>query len=421
MLDKKGNLYADRPELPMANMSGWDRALSQLHYNQRFKDYRKLISRVVGTRKSMERFYPAEEHQSSMLLKRILSHPKKIEEACRKTAGAVVLQIAYGYRVKEDGIDPLVDLADKSLAQFSDLTTPGKWIVDLLPSMRHLPRWFPFVTFHKVAEEFTKGCDDLAEVPYNFVKQQMDQGIDEPSYVSDLLKSEEISDEHLFNIKWSAASFYGGGSDTTVSIIYAYFLACCLHPEFQTKIQAEIDSVIGRDRLPSYDDRESLPYVEAVCKELFRWIPIVPLAVPHRAVEDDIHDGYLIPKGTLVIANVWKFLHDANLYKDPFAFNPDRFMGPNPERDPTDFCFGFGRRVCPGLHLADASVWINVVKAAAAFDITKALDAQGRPIPVFAESTDGVITRPLPFDCDVKPRHEKVIQMVELATIAGAH
>jgi len=70
-----------------------------------------------------------------------------------------------------------------------------------------------------------------------------------------------------------------------------------LNQEAQNKAQAEIDRVVGADRLPNYQDRDSLPYVEAIYREVLRWRPPVPLSVPHASVEDDVYNGYFIPKG----------------------------------------------------------------------------------------------------------------------------
>ena len=98
-----------------------------------------------------------------------------------------------------------------------------------------------------------------------------------------------------------------------------------LHPTVAKRAQEELDSVVGNDRLPGFEDRDELPYLNALVKEVFRWNSVAPLgksfaffllfiliycsrvfsAVPHRAMQDDIHDGYFIPKGSLVIPNVW--------------------------------------------------------------------------------------------------------------------
>lgn len=77
------------------------------------------------------------------------------------------------------------------------------------------------------------------------------------------------------------------------------------YPEVQAKAQEEIDFVVGLDRLPCFEDRKNLPYVEAVAKEVMRWHCDIPTGVPHRAVEDDIHEGYFIPKDSLIFPNIW--------------------------------------------------------------------------------------------------------------------
>jgi cytochrome P450 len=77
------------------------------------------------------------------------------------------------------------------------------------------------------------------------------------------------------------------------------------YPEIQAKARAELDSVVGSDRLPCFEDREHLPYIDAVAREATRWHSVTPTGIAHRAAEDDIHEGYFIPKGTLVIPNIW--------------------------------------------------------------------------------------------------------------------
>ena len=72
-----------------------------------------------------------------------------------------------------------------------------------------------------------------------------------------------------------------------------------LHPEIQKKAQTEIDNVIGTHRLPEFEDRPSLPYVEALYRELMRWKPVAPLGVAHASTGDDVYSGYFISKGTL--------------------------------------------------------------------------------------------------------------------------
>jgi cytochrome P450 len=106
------------------------------------------------------------------------------------------------------------------------------------------------------------------------------------------------------NRSCSSLFFWLTGWQTVVAIA-VFFLTMVLFPEAQQKGQEEIDRVIGKDRLPDFADRENLPYVNAIVQEVLRWHPVGPLAVAHVATEDDTYEGYFIPKGTLVIPNVW--------------------------------------------------------------------------------------------------------------------
>ncbi len=76
-------------------------------------------------------------------------------------------------------------------------------------------------------------------------------------------------------------------------------------PDVQRKAQEEIDRVIGANRLPTAQDRENLPYINAIVKEVLRWQPVAPMGLPHTSTEEDVCEGYLIPKGAMVLANVW--------------------------------------------------------------------------------------------------------------------
>jgi len=194
-----------------------------------------------------------------------------------------------------------------------------------------------------------------------------------------------------------------------------------LHPEAQKRAQDELDRVLGTTCLPTFDDRSRLPYVDAVIAETLRWEPVVPLGVPHATTADDIYNGCFIPAGTAVIPNQWAMLQDPAQYPEPAAFKPERWMPSSADVDgekalgavdPKDIAFGFGRRICPGMHLADNGTFIAAASLLAAFDIRKATDMLGRPItpsPVYA----GTLIRQLqPFDCAFVPRSDKVEGLV---------
>ena len=85
----------------------------------------------------------------------------------------------------------------------------------------------------------------------------------------------------------------------------AFFLAMALYPEVQKKAQQELDAVVGGERLPDFSDRQSLPYINALVKELLRWHPATPMGVPHRILADDEYNGHIIPAGATIFVNMW--------------------------------------------------------------------------------------------------------------------
>lgn len=185
-----------------------------------------------------------------------------------------------------------------------------------------------------------------------------------------------------------------------------------LFPEVQQKAQEELDRVVGTDRLPSFADRSSLPYIDAVVKEVLRWHPVSPMGVPHVASEDNVHNGMFIPKGTLLMPNIWLFTRDERIYKDPEMFAPERFLGKSPEINPSTFVFGFGRRICPGRELSDANIFLAVVMSLATLNIRKATDGQGNVIEPSVRFTAGKISHLEEFRCNIKPRSAKAEQLI---------
>lgn len=97
------------------------------------------------------------------------------------------------------------------MLQFSAAVTPGAFLVDVLPFLRHVPSWFPGAGFKRTAKEWRDCLTEVVEKPFAFTKQQMAAGTAPPSFVSDVLQDEaSLSEEDLKNIKWTAASMYTG-------------------------------------------------------------------------------------------------------------------------------------------------------------------------------------------------------------------
>ncbi|KAJ3485041.1 hypothetical protein NLI96_g5232 [Meripilus lineatus] len=352
LLEKRGAIYSDRPTLTMSGeLVGWKNSLGLVRYNDKFREYRRFISHKMGTKSLVQEFYQLEEMETRRFIQRVLQEPEDLAAHIRRTAAAIILKISYGYTV-EDGADPLVDLVERAMGQFSQISRPGAFLVDVLPVLRYLPSWFPGAGFKTQLALWSKTFSDMEDVPFDFVKKQMQRGTNVPNFTSELLERENLTAEKETILRLSAEvtqsrTTLTGGADTTVSAIYSFYFAMMVYPKVQQRAQEEIDRIVGHERLPLLEDRENLPYVDALVKEVFRFHSVTPLAIPHRLIQDDEFQGYHLPKDTLVIANIWKFLHDPDVYPNPFVFDPTRHLyseGHPPQRDPRELAFGFGRR-----------------------------------------------------------------------------
>ncbi|KAF8628141.1 hypothetical protein AX15_004074 [Amanita polypyramis BW_CC] len=268
--------------------------------------------------------------------------------------------------------------------------------------VRFLPEWFPGAGFKKTAKAWRKILHDMAEGPNQFAKQQIELGVAKPSMLSNLLQDEsKLSDEEIHDIKWASTSLYAGGADIVVAAIHAFFKAMVLHPDVQAQAQAEIDAVIGNERLLNIEDRRRLLYISALAMEVLRCHVVTPNGGPHRVTEDDIHDGYLIPKGALILPNVWKMTRDASVYKFPSSFNLARYIKTEdhePEFDPRYMVWkkesilfylifhyaNLIRRPYP------LSIFISCAMTLAVFDTTPYME-DGKPIMPDVKQSTGII------------------------------
>ncbi|KAI7976753.1 hypothetical protein EIK77_009984 [Talaromyces pinophilus] len=161
---------------------------------------------------------------------------------------------------------------------FTKAFIPMTWSVGIFPFLRYLPEAFPGMSWKATARKWHAINRMVINTPYEFVLNQMAKGTNKPSFVSAHVaeyqeKGEQIAKSeqaHETAIREAAAAVYAGGADTTVTALIVFLLAMMKFPHVQKKAQAEIDAAIGGYRFPTFDDRDKLPDVSALVKELLR-------------------------------------------------------------------------------------------------------------------------------------------------------
>lgn len=143
------------------------------------------------------------------------------------------------------------------------------------------------------------------------------------------------------------------------------------NPDKMAKVKTELKSVVGEKQLVDESEMPRLPYLQAVIKEALRIHPPGPLLLPRKAESDQVVNGYTIPKGAQILFNVWAMGRDPSIWKDPESFEPERFLDQSIDFKGQDFeliPFGSGRRICPGMPLANRILHMTTATLVHNFD-----------------------------------------------------
>ncbi|QRW03318.1 cytochrome P450 family protein [Ceratobasidium sp. AG-Ba] len=392
LFEKKAAQYSDRYVSEVAKLGGWDHDIIFMGYNPTLKYYRTLLQRALNNRVSLD-YVPLQEYEVRRYMRRLVETPEKFMKHIHLLSASIAIRMVYGYKV-DSADDRFVQAAEEVMAVFADVLSPGRWMVEVFPLLRYLPAWFPFTIIKRKIRVWQKSIDTYENDTFDYVLDQLAAGKAENSFTAKLLQPEDgevIDEEKKHHIKVLASSLYGAGADTTVSAIQSFFLAMTLYPDVQAKAQTEIAN-----------------YFQERFSEILRWHPVLNL-VGRRATgkdDDNVVVGdkiYRIPAYTHVIVNTWKIFHDPKVYDQPDRFMPERYLTSNPPPDPAAHAFGYGRRMCPGSHVAQQTMWLAVSNTLANFSISKAKDENGVEIVPSETYTNDIISHPVPFECSIKP------------------
>ncbi|KAF9235265.1 cytochrome P450 [Melanogaster broomeanus] len=424
LLEDRSSNYSDRPNIPTNALFGVDFNGVFMPYGDRWRLQRRFFHQTLKADSAL-RFVPMQQSKAHELLRRLLESPELYTDHLFQYSSSVVMKGMYDYDPLPTN-DYVVDIIGRILKMITAVLSPEVApILDAFPISEHtdfsfqaqanlavlsIPSWFPGMGLKRKGALCREWAKDWVELPFTHALQRMNDGSIAPSMVFDALRKteqEEAAPGWLQGLKEAAATALAAGSETSSGVLRTFLLVMVLNPEIQEKAHAQVEGVVGKGRLPTLDDRPSLTYVDAIMRETLRWNPVGPLSVPHAAVNDDIYDGYHIPKGATIITNLWSMAHDESKYPKPFEFIPERFLNPDGTLTSDDVLhttFGFGRRICVGRHFADVTLWSAMSTILALFKLSVPKDEDGNEVSLEPQWKSGISTYPLPFPCSIVPR-----------------
>ncbi|KAI9457534.1 cytochrome P450 [Russula earlei] len=397
LFEKRGEIYSDRPTVPFHEMMEWQWNVPLARYTDYWRQARKLLDRGLRPG-AIAAYRPLQETKARVLLTQLLENSNEWEAHLGYLLGTLIMGMGYGYEVQGPN-DRKIDVARKVARLGADTVLPGALLVNDLPFLRYIPEWLPWFSYKPLARYGHDIGQEVLHAPMAFVKEGILDGTAQPSLALEGLQ--EIENLGVAERKQAEEVLAGA-----LGTMYAGLL----HPDIQKMAQQELDAVTKRERLPTFEDRPALPFVDAICKEVLRWRPVVPLAIPHSTTKDDVYEGFFIPKGTMVFGNVWAMLHDPEKYPEPDSFKPDRFLNADGtlREDPLLMsAFGFGKRICPGRHLVDGTLFIIIASLLSVFNIE---DANGGPERF--TYIGSALSRPHSFRCSIVARDKRAEELI---------
>ncbi|KAI0868103.1 cytochrome P450 [Hypoxylon argillaceum] len=407
LLEKRSAIYSSRPSFYLSQQIGsggmrW----TLMEYGERWRKLRKVGHSALNINTS-QNYVPYQDLESVQMLAGFLDKPADFIAHIERTTMSLITQVIFGFRTHT--LDH-----EYTKQVFKNVHLIGKLahsaaIVDNFPFLKNLPN--VMLPARQLAQDHFKNEKEFLVNVWKRAKEAVKAGGGNPCLADELYKAQQIEKWDDSIAAYACITIQEAAADTSTVSILNFIKAMILHPEVQRRGQEEVDQAFG-DSLPSLDDAINLPYVQACVKETLRWLPATPLSLPHCVTQDDEYLGYKIPKGATVIANVWGLHRDADRYPDPAVFDPTRFSDSKglasesydgTKRD--HYGFGFGRRVCPGQHIAERTVLFSVSRLLWAFNFNKAVDDFGNEIlPPRDTFADGVVAVPPPFQANITCR-----------------
>ncbi|KAJ6428360.1 hypothetical protein OIU84_023731 [Salix udensis] len=352
-----GSSFADRPVKESARLLMFERAIGFAPSGDYWRHLRRIAANHMFSPRKISGLEPLRQRLANEMLAEVSEEMKER----RVVALRGILQKSSLSNVLESVLGSDVHIKREELGF---MAAEG---FDLI-SKFNLEDYFPlrFLDFHGVKRRCCKLAGKVNTVVGQVVTERKRAGdfrsrSDFLSALLSLPEQERLTESDMVPLLWEMIF---RGTDTVAILLEWIMARMVAHPEIQAKARQELEKCTGNHRQVQDSDIPNLPYLQAIVKEVLRLHPPGPLLSWARLAIHDVHvDKLLVPAGTTAMVNMWAITHDPSIWRDPWAFNPDRFMEEDVLIMGSDLRlapFGSGRRVCPGkaLGLATVHLWL---------------------------------------------------------------
>ncbi|KAH9320252.1 hypothetical protein KI387_022021, partial [Taxus chinensis] len=376
-------VFANRPASTASKYVAYnEKNLSLAPYGDYWRHMRKVYVMELLSAKRTESFRSVREEEVSVAVKSIWEKSQhgtvavNVSESIASLISSIIWRTLAGTKSSEDDdsvgkeLNRMVHQVTSMIGAFNigDFIPYIAWIDELSGVKGQMKKAHNF--FDAVAEKII--VDHIEESKNRGNQEQHKHTKD---LVDVLLEMADNTTEMNFtreHIKAIVFDMMLGGLLTTISTEWA-MNEMLRNPHVSQKLQAEIESIVGKDHMVNESDLGHMEYLQCVVKETLRLYPPDPLMLPHESREDCTVAGYFIPNKTNLIVNVWAIGRDPAVWEDPMTFKPERFIGNNIDIRGRDFKmlpFGAGRRGCPGAGLAMGKIEFVLAQLVHCFDWT---------------------------------------------------